>query len=546
MNISDPIQHDPSKYDFNTWVELETRRRIKRLRKMYALEDLEIKEKLLAADYQLCKKDPLYWIENYVWIANPKGDEKLREIPYVLYPRQKELLSRIHDSVINRHPLLVNKGRELGVTWEFICYVAHAWRFSNGFSAKLGSRKESLVDDSTVDSLFGKLRFLFKRMPAHLREKNVKDILLQLINNRNGSEIIGEATNPGFGRGGRKTGILFDEFAHVPPAIAAACWTSVDTVSETIWLPSTPNGKANKFYQLYSEFPEEYVFEMNWRADPYRDETWKAKRLEKQSVEEFEQEHEASFSAIRTGKIYSFNRDSIVYTETDPEWSRNSTAARANWFHMGGWDFGSGPSLSCCLLALLEWDGKNPIPTIWLDDELVWKGTSFQTVANDTLQRLTQYGSSKKFHVADPASKNRESDQSSWLSNLQGCGIPLQALPGEFNTRDGIDDSIRLVQWMLDSRKLRIHERCKHTLEALQSWRYDIPDGVPPELMNKTWIAPRKDVYSHTMNALMYLVRAAYMYMQRHPREKRREGNSENSKLPSAQLSAAMRRARSV
>lgn len=516
MRLADPVPHNPDERSFKRWYELEMRRRIMRLRAIYSIPDPDIRSRALSEDYWHCKENPSYWIQQYGWVVAPKeGEEHLRNVPFVFWNKQAELQERIEWSLHNGKPLLVPKGRELGISWQMLHNVYHGWRFSSMFSAKLGSRKESLVDDKTLDSLFGKLRYIHDKQPDHLKERNIKDVLLNFVNNRNNSEIIGEATNPGFGRGGRKTVIVFDEFAHVPPAIAAACWTAVDTVSKSIWLPSSVNGKGNKFYELFTSLPSECIFTIDWSANPYRGDKWKEEELTKLSKEEFGQEHECSFSAIRVGRIWSYSKGAAIFSESDADWIRIKEKARSSWYHVGGWDFGSGPSHTVCLLGMLEFHSNDPIPTLWIDEELIWQAAGSDQVINDSLARVESYSKSFRCHWGDPASVQRESDQQSWATKLQAAGLPFSQLPYDFNTKEGIDRCIKIVQKMLDLGKIKIHERCRGLIGAIDSWRYDIPDGVPLDLVSKAWIAPRKDVHSHPGNALMYLAGAVYTYMTR-------------------------------
>lgn len=547
VNLSVPYKHNPAVRSFYEWHDLELRRRIKRLRTMYGIEDPSIKKKALEADYWACKNDPVYWMENYAWVVNPKdGDEKKREIPLVLFDRQLELVRAMQESIDNQHPLLIAKGRELGISWIALLMCYWGWRFNSGFSAKLGSRKETFVDDGTIDSLFGKIRFTKEKQPYHLTEKNVKDNNLKLVNVRNKSEIVGEATNPGFGRGGRKTVVVLDEYAHVPTAVAASTWTSLNTVSKTIWPLSSVNGRGNKFYELYENLPSEHVFEIDWTANPYRDQAWKENELKSISQEEFEQEHEISFAAVKSGRIFKFNRDVLIYDEYDDRWVPKKERGRNIWQHISGWDFGSGASLTCCLMSVLEWVEGSAFPIIWLDDELVWKSAEWGVVAEDRKDRMQNYGSHFKLDVGDPASKNRESNQSSWAMNLASARIPFMTLPADYNTQKGIDDNIKIVQWFINSDKLRIHKRCETTLQSLESWRYDIPDGVPAEMVSKIWISPRKDGYSHTMNALMYLCGFVSRSMRRGNKEDLSK-LSKNSRFSGVQqLRSISRTARNV
>ena len=121
---------------------------------------------------------------------------------------------------------LVNKARELGVSWTCMLLCQHAFMFENRFSAKVGSRKEEFVDSASEDSLYGKLRSNYRKQPKHLQGAS-KEKYLHLRNKATDSEIIGEATNPGFGRGGRKTILVLDEFAHVHPQLQVAIWLAI-------------------------------------------------------------------------------------------------------------------------------------------------------------------------------------------------------------------------------------------------------------------------------------------------------------------------------
>jgi hypothetical protein len=519
-DVSKPVRHDPDQLSYRQWWAAEMRRRGQRLRRIYEL-DADSRRATLAADYWMCREHPQYWMENYGWMIAPKAaEEEEREVPMVLFDKQVELLGLLERSlsedpplgIVDSFPVVLNKAREFGATWICMHMSYWIWRFWKLSSVKMLSRKEALVDDRTVDSLFGKIRYLHGRQPHHLREREVDDVFLRWGNPRNKSEIIGEATNEGAGRGGRKTLIIFDEYAHVPPRVAAAAYMSCESVAKAIWLPSTPNGKANKFFELRESLPTECYFEMDWREHPYRDEAWKKGKLLTLTQGEFEQEYECSFSATKVGKVWTVNRSAIEYDEEDSEWVRKREQARRAWWHVGGWDFGSGPSATVCLFAVIEKHEDDPIPTIWVDDELVWLRTDAHIVAQDALQKMRNYSPSFNAHWGDPAGKQKDSEQMSWDERLRANRVPLQMLPDAFNTRDGIDWMIKQAQWLLDSSKMRVHTRCRATWEAIEEWRYDIPEGVPIELISKEYIGPRKDSKSHPANALMYLVGAVCAY----------------------------------
>jgi len=72
-----------------------------------------------------------------------------------------------------------------------------------------------------------------------------------------------------------------------------------------------------------------------------------------------------------------------------------------------------------------------------------------------------------------------------------------------------IDATIREVQILLDSRRIRVHsKRCPVLLSAIESWEYDLPRGVPLELVSRETLRPKKNIWSHPGDALRYGVGA--------------------------------------
>ena len=90
--------------------------------------------------------------------------------------------------------------------------------------------------------------------PPHLQPQATRHFL-QVRNETNGSEIVGEATNKGFTRGARRTVVLVDEFAHIHPTLQQQIWLAKETVAASFWAPSTPNGRGDKFFDLAENMP---------------------------------------------------------------------------------------------------------------------------------------------------------------------------------------------------------------------------------------------------------------------------------------------------
>lgn len=485
------------------WWALETKRRRDRLVALLSGEPSEVLARV-KAEVTLCKYDHVHWFNNYAWMENPTlkaSESHLRELPGVLWPKQEELVEFLMSGYRDAKPRLVGKGRELGVSWIACALIYNLFREESTFRAKLGSRKEQLVDGD-LDSLFAKIKFLHERQPDFLKPPMVTR-LLKLTNVATKGEITGEATNAGFGRGGRRGVILLDELAHVEAPLQSKIYVSIQRAMRSLWMVSTYNGPGNKFAELRSSLPEDCVMEIDWRTDPRRDEEWRLEQLEHMTEEEFEQEHGAKIVTLRAGKMWTPVKREILYHDETPEWRDRVQPNVKKLPLVGGWDFGSGASLLVCFLAVVEIrDGK---PYIWIEHELVWQQTSWRTAAADVRELMAQYGS-RHVHFGDPAGRSPESDQHSWETNLRAGGIPLMCLPDESNSRSGQEWAFKWVQSLFDERRLRVHARCNYLWTCLENWRRDTPEGMTLDVISRSYIPPRHDQYSHGGMALAYLV----------------------------------------
>ena len=466
---------------------------------------------LAAAEREACAESVEYWIAGHGWLEDPhaaKSEE--RELPLILWPRQVELVRFLSSGIAAREDRILNKARKIGATWIALHVVLHRWLFERDFTAKLGSRKQESVDDFTRDSLFGKLRYIVDRQPRFLLPGpgRLEDSSRRLKNLENGSEIIGEATNRNFGRGGRRTVVVFDEFAHVDPAIQDAARRSLESVAASVWMISTPNGRGNRFHVEAQLASASQKLELDWRADPTKTEEWFEGLLRENggslTWDEREQERNCSFAGVTGLRVVRFERDRVLYTDQDlPE------GAREHLWLSGGMDFGSGPSLTVCLLALIDWPAdRGESPTIWVDRELFFQREPVASIGADIVNATSLYGNGWAL-VGDPAGRNKESDQESWESNLRRAGVPLTCLDAEYNDPHLISETLGNIETLAAEGRLRIHERCTYLLECLEAWTWDVPAGIPLELVNRQQIKPRKDQWSHGGDALRYLVGAA-------------------------------------
>lgn len=502
--------------DEDDWWAAEVYRRTLRMAAFASIENPKDRESTIEAERELCRRDTVYWAENWAWLYDPKQPIPMRrELPAVLWPRQRELIKFLANQLALGRSAVVPKGRELGVSWCALLIIYNLFRTEWGFSAKIGSRKEEFVDDYSMDSLFGKLRYIHDRMPDFLKP-TVRDNFCKFRQPGTQSEIAGEATNAGFGRGGRRRIMLLDEFAHVmPETLQAAVFTSIETVATSTWFVSSPNGPGNKFANLVRESDPANVFPMEWTSDPRRPADFKTQKLlpiGNMTDDEFEQEHCGKIVTLRGGRVWNVRRLLTEYWDECPDFvAIGGAESRKKRMIIGGWDFGSGASLLVFLGAILE---MGPRPRLWIDRELVWQQTSWRIAAADVRSLFGSEYSSNTIHYGDPAGRQKDSAQESWESHLRSGGVPLICLGDESNTRDAIEWAIKRGQTLFSDGLVRVHRRCEYFWNCIDNWSRDIPKGVEVDYISRAYIPPRRDVYSHGGMAYLYLITGANLSIE--------------------------------
>lgn len=255
---------------------------------------------LIPYEIEICRRDVLHFINRWCLTYDPRA--QMRTMPFVLYDFQEEAIRWIDDRYTKKEVGIIEKSRDMGVTWLFCGWTLHKWLFSSGFTARVGSRKEALVDNDTMDSIFGKVRFMMGTLPWFLRpQKKITSKHLTMINPDNGNEIVGESANVGFGRGGRSSINFIDEFAHIQHS--EAIWSAVSDNSDCIIPVSTPNGKGNQFAWLKYE-SNVPCLTLHWTKHPLKDQAWYDKRKSTMKPWQVAQELDLSYETSKAGRIY--------------------------------------------------------------------------------------------------------------------------------------------------------------------------------------------------------------------------------------------------
>lgn len=195
-------------------------------------------------------------------------------VPFLLFDKQIEFVNALVDHWQNQKPLIVEKSRDMGVTWLCVAVFCSLAIFNKNVSFGFGSRKELYVDKiGDMDSILEKARFFLETLPKEFnggwnKYKNSKYMLLTIP--QSGSYIKGEAGDQ-IGRGGRTSGYCIDEHAHIERAeLIEASLSQTTNFRVDV---STPFGMGNIFAQ--KRFSGKYdVFPFHWTDDPRKDRDW--------------------------------------------------------------------------------------------------------------------------------------------------------------------------------------------------------------------------------------------------------------------------------
>lgn len=236
---------------------------------------------------------PVEFINDLVFTYDPRnaGTDKPARMPFVLFPRQVDLIEFFEACRHGEASGLVEKCRDMGATWAACAYSVWLWLYVPSVSVGWGSRKEMLVDRiGDADSIFEKMRMILRAIPRPLLppgfDVDTHATHLKILNPKTGATITGEAGD-NIGRGGRKLIYFCDEaaFYERPEKIEAALGDNTRVRIDI----SSVNGPATVF-QRRRDAGEDWspgraavrgranVFVFDWREHPHKTRAWYAER----------------------------------------------------------------------------------------------------------------------------------------------------------------------------------------------------------------------------------------------------------------------------
>jgi hypothetical protein len=313
------------------------------LTRLRANEDSKFRLEVL----QLCYDDSVYWCNNFGVTFDPRT--KQRDLPFILFPKQIELIRWVEDLLEEDQDGAIEKSRDMGVSYTaLIPIVLYRWLFHD-FNAKVGSRKEELVDKTDdPDSLFWKIDYNLKKLPNWMLPRDFSwdkhRTYMRLSRPDNNNVITGESANEDFGRAGRNNLTILDEIGFWN--WAKSSWEACGESTTTRLAISTPpkTGRASQFYKIVKGGRAK-TFTFHYKDDPRKDIKWESQQRSKKTAEEFERELNISYSGSLEGTVYAvqFNLCKFKTLEYDPKLPLFTS-----------WDFG----LDATSIIWLQWDQK--------------------------------------------------------------------------------------------------------------------------------------------------------------------------------------------
>jgi hypothetical protein len=180
-------------------------------------------------------QDMVWWIDTWGMQYNPKpsGPWTPRVGPFILWDFQERLLARVRQCIEDGEDLVIEKSRDMGVSWFLLFYITHAYLFHSWENYLVISRNELAVDrPGDPDCLFWKIDHVLERLPEWMVRCDLTRARRKMGFNHplTRCAITGQASTGKAGVGGRCTAMFIDEFSQIDEAYEVLQRTS-DTTS---------------------------------------------------------------------------------------------------------------------------------------------------------------------------------------------------------------------------------------------------------------------------------------------------------------------------
>ena len=227
--------------------------------------------------WEMCKEKKQILFDTCFFTLDPRLPWGEKNQPFILRPKQIEVVELLDWCIANGHDAGINKTRDEGAS-EIVCKLFASWIILYEYvSFIVGSYKKEDVDKIGDDyTLFAKIDNVFNCLPSWMNlryEKDGgcvyrKDMLIR--NTAKNSAIIGETTNENFSAGSRSTAILLDEFGRIRKTITDSIEGTVHPISDCIIYNSTHWLGENHTFNVCLNKDTTKKIDLLWHENPVK------------------------------------------------------------------------------------------------------------------------------------------------------------------------------------------------------------------------------------------------------------------------------------
>jgi len=263
-------------------------------------------------EYVKCFKNPIYFIENFVYIQTDKGSALFKLRKY-----QKKIIKSL---VANDYSILLQPRQSGKSTLIVAFYLWMTCFFQDKVIGMAAHKGKNAID------LIKRFKYAYEFLPSWIKPAVIEYNKHQ-VEFDNHSTVISATTTDDTFRGFTLTGGLYlDEFAFVEPRIAEEFWTSIlpslsggELDGKKVIITSTPNTSEGLFAELWfgaergdNGFAPIQVFS---GEVPGRTEAFKKKMLQKMTATKYAQEFECAFVSDKGTLIQSSCLERLPWIE---------------------------------------------------------------------------------------------------------------------------------------------------------------------------------------------------------------------------------------
>ena len=239
------------------------------------MNELEIIRK---KEFEYCKDNIEYFMENYVYIEDPDNKENILQL-FKLWDKQREVLESIKNNRLN----IILKARQLGVTWLTLAYSLHCLLFDKGQLIIALSKTEE-----DAKELIRRLHTMLKQLGMFIKEDTKENeswqglkysttaLSIEIHHKEKSSMFKAFSSSKSAGRSFTANMLILDEWAF--QQFAQEIWLSAyptinrPTGGKVIGLSTIERGTL--FEELYTGDNDFNKIFMPWSSDPRRTSEW--------------------------------------------------------------------------------------------------------------------------------------------------------------------------------------------------------------------------------------------------------------------------------